>query len=231
MKNIIRDEFDELRNDNPFWSLNHTVYRFLLECIVTMKIEPGARIYELNIAKMLGVSRSPVNFALQQLIKEGMVVRESGQAYYVAPLEYKGFIEICEARQVIEGDATKYAALRITNTQLKKLENLVKDPAGAFREQSIQQFEAYDNDFHTLIVSAAHNRYICMMYDSIQTWILRYRYFQFYHWGENVILESTKNKWAHSVIYKAISNGYSEIAKTEMINHIGELKKLTSINP
>lgn len=71
-----------LRKENPFMPLQDIIHEILLQEIVTFQLLPGSKINESHVAKTLGVSRSPVNAALQRLAKNQYV--EKSGAYRVA---------------------------------------------------------------------------------------------------------------------------------------------------
>ena len=81
--NVELSQFEELRNNNPFMTLNDIVYELLLHEIITFSIKPGSKIYESVIAQQIGVSRSPVKYALEKLSEMGYV-RIQNSRYYVS---------------------------------------------------------------------------------------------------------------------------------------------------
>ena len=64
-------------------SLGDQVYEQLRSNIVSGELKPGDRIVELEIATMMGTSQAPVREALQQLEREGLVLRQARSATYV----------------------------------------------------------------------------------------------------------------------------------------------------
>lgn len=54
-------------------SLAGKAYEVLEELIVTLQLTPGQVLSEAGLAKQLGIGRTPVREALQQLAREGLV--------------------------------------------------------------------------------------------------------------------------------------------------------------
>ena len=98
-----------------------------------------------------------------------------------------------------------------------------------FQSRPFDFFNEANNDFHTHIVAASHNEYLVNVYEQLHNNILRYRYFMRFKWGEETILNKLKNPRWHKTICNAIKDGYSTVARDEMINHIEELKHLAFI--
>ena len=55
------------------------IYTLLEENIIDMTLPPGSKLVEDNIARVLGVSRSPVREALMHVEKTGLVIRKNQQ--------------------------------------------------------------------------------------------------------------------------------------------------------
>ena len=54
-------------------SLSETVYQYLLDQILTMKIKPGDKVPEAKIAGEFGISRTPIREVLRRLANDGII--------------------------------------------------------------------------------------------------------------------------------------------------------------
>lgn len=54
------------------------VYRLLRRALLTQQIPPGTRLVEVEVAELLGVSRTPVREAMRRLESDGFVIRGRG---------------------------------------------------------------------------------------------------------------------------------------------------------
>lgn len=88
-------------------------YERLRELIVHGRLAPGSRIIEIDLAKRLGVSRTPVRSALHRLQQEGFVLGsdEGKQARLsIAPLTQEDGRELLHILGMLEGQAAGSAA-------------------------------------------------------------------------------------------------------------------------
>ena len=93
-------------------SLADQVYERLRADIITGRLEPDARIVELEVAQTMGTSQGPVREALQRLEREGLVRRQAHSATFVTRVSNDEIYELFCIRAVIEGFAVKRAVRR-----------------------------------------------------------------------------------------------------------------------
>jgi DNA-binding GntR family transcriptional regulator len=67
-------------------SLGDRVYRTLRDQIVFLELPPGAPVREVDVAKRLGVGRTPVREALQRLAMNYLVELLPGRGAFVTPI-------------------------------------------------------------------------------------------------------------------------------------------------
>ncbi len=118
---------------------------------------------ERELAAEYDVSRPTVREAIIALEVQGLVEVRVGSGAYVLRLpgkeEVPGFnitgFELTEARLLFEGEAASLAASQITEEELAKLEDLIRDIARENQDKS--GAEEADRDFHLLIAKATRN--------------------------------------------------------------------------
>ncbi len=87
-----------------------TAYAVLREAILTNTLTPGARLRADDLAKQLGVSKTPVREALRKLQAENLISVNSGNTLTVKVLSEKQLLEIYYTREALEGMAARLAA-------------------------------------------------------------------------------------------------------------------------
>ena len=98
------------------------------EMIVTGQLLPGQKIHQVDVARLLGVSRSPLREALRTLEGEGLVKYETNRGYVVTRLDMNQLAEIFQLRNVIEDElivhigAADEAALEKLRAHLAEIE-------------------------------------------------------------------------------------------------------------
>jgi DNA-binding GntR family transcriptional regulator len=140
-------------------ALSETVYHRLLEDILTGHYPHGTVISELGLARVLGVSRTPVHDALRQLAKDGLVHRERNCRARVAGLSRDDIFEVFEMRKLLEGPAAELAAARMDRRHLAPLraaaDALQAKPLG---RNWTSEWAEFDDLFHRTIADASGNR-------------------------------------------------------------------------
>ncbi len=103
-------------------SMREVAYQHLRKKIATREVRAGMPVSELSIASELGISRTPTREAMRQLLTEGLLEEVPGRGVVVVTLERRDIVEIYGIRKVLEVQAVRVAAERLTGQ--KELENL-----------------------------------------------------------------------------------------------------------
>src|SRR5207244_820491 len=87
------------------------------EAIIEGRLEPGRRLKEEELARELGISRTPVREALLMLQAEDLVVATPNRGATVRVHDAKDLQDLYELRALLEGFATRRAAERIAKAE------------------------------------------------------------------------------------------------------------------
>ena len=87
-------------------------YAALLEEIQSGALAPGTVLAESDQAARLGVSRTPLREALQQLMLDGLVVQQSPRVTVVSAVDVDDIRSLFETRRALEESAARLAAQR-----------------------------------------------------------------------------------------------------------------------
>lgn len=159
-----------------------TTYEALRELIVWGRMAPGARILEREVAKRLGVSRTPVRSALHRLQQEGYVVasgRGSHARLAVAALTSDDVLELFEIVGDVEGLCARRAALLPEGERARLVESLRAlneefRRAAGMRRQGRMQVYSYDSAFHRGYVEAGAGPRLLALHDAVKPQAERY---------------------------------------------------------
>lgn len=130
--------------------LKSEVYKIIKNGIINREFLPGTQLKEVDLVRKLGVSRTPIREALNQLSKEGIIEIFPRKGAYVKNCTKEEVIEILLLREVLEGVAARLATPQMSNGLVKKLETLFKE----YRKRSIDYAQA-DEQFHSEIIQAS----------------------------------------------------------------------------
>ncbi|UGT57931.1 GntR family transcriptional regulator [Nocardia asteroides] len=138
--------------------LGRSVHRQIRQMVLAGELAPGRPLSVPALATQLGVSRSPVREAVQQLIYEGLAVSAPHAGAKVAAVDDAQIREVLAVRAVLDGLAAAAAATRLTDADLDKLASILTaqeanldDATDAARDAQL------DLEFHTFLRDAAGN--------------------------------------------------------------------------
>jgi DNA-binding GntR family transcriptional regulator len=133
------------------------VYEALLEGVQGGKYQRGERIREEEVARSLGVSRTPVREALSRLLSRGLLEMSAG-GLAVAELTRVQMMELYAMREILEGSAARFAAEQWSPGELatlRHLESLFERALG-----NPEKMAQVNRELHAAIMETAHNRYL-----------------------------------------------------------------------
>jgi DNA-binding GntR family transcriptional regulator len=131
------------------------VAEFLREGVISGRFPRGARLKQVEIAKMLHISVTPVREALWLLEAEGYVLSSSHRGVVVAPFDVASSQEILELRILLECQLVRAAMERLTDVEVQELRTLQKDFEEAVAKGDRQGVRAANYRFHRHLYSIA----------------------------------------------------------------------------
>lgn len=151
------------------------IYEHLREQILNQTITPSSRLVEAQIAKEVGISRTPIREALHLLEKDGFLESVPRVGYFVKKLDLDELDEIFEIRLVIETLVCSRAVLYINDASIQDLENNIALTEAALLNNSPQLFLKYDEEFHETLVKSAGSKLLFNLCQQLRRLMLRYR--------------------------------------------------------
>jgi DNA-binding GntR family transcriptional regulator len=148
MKHIIHD------------NLSERVYSILLQQIIDGKLSFNTQLKEVDIAKSLNVSRTPVREAFRKLERDGLLVHKSRVGVFVKPLTPQAVTEICEVRVCLEALAMKLAFPNITDVVIERFSDELDKVENLSGNKQSSQFIHSDSSFHRGISKLSSNPYL-----------------------------------------------------------------------
>ncbi len=134
----------------------------LREMIMDGRLAGGTRLKETALSRKVGTSRTPIREALVQLESEGLVVRMPHAGAVVRTLDERDVEDAFQLRALLEGYGAAYATQRLTEEQIRELEDLCDEMEGPLERGGDQRAVAYvlerNDRFHRIILEASGNR-------------------------------------------------------------------------
>ncbi len=205
-------------------SLTSQVFHKLEREILEGVLKPGESLTELKISHELGVSRTPVREALLQLEQEGLVKITRNKGAYVIGISEKDIHDIYTMRMRIEGLASRWAAERISEKELKKLSEIVELEMFYAAKGDIVNSRNLDTSFHSVLYAASGSNPLRNTLKAFHNYIGRAREISFSS-GDRASVAAKE----HFEILNAISSRDGDKAEELTILHIqNALKNLIS---
>ncbi len=143
------------------------VYQELRHRIITKQLKPGQRLPEVNIAVQMGVSRTPVREALRRLASEGLVLIIPNSGARLASPTRREMEDTYAVREQLECISVAIAATRISERNLRRLEDAILEEEKAFEEKNLELYLEVNENFHRIIADASGNRVLAEFVENI----------------------------------------------------------------
>ena len=138
-------------------TIKDQVYSVIKENILNQNFKPGQRLQELEIAKELNVSRSPVRSAINELVGEGLLECIPNKSVIVRRLSEKDILDAFEFRLVIEGFAVQRTIELLDDAIAARLMKFRDEFMSHATYNDVQEYIKVDTAFHEFLVSTAGN--------------------------------------------------------------------------
>jgi DNA-binding GntR family transcriptional regulator len=196
-------------------SLQEFAYNKCQELIGSGELSPGQLYSESAMSKQLGISRTPLRTALQQLEKEGLIIRLPQRGFYVYEFKEKDIEELFAIRKAIEGYAVEHIARKKGKIDLEPAMIHLKAQEEARQSDDYSIFIREDRKFHENLVNALNNKRLLMIYSDLRQSIelIGLKRFKMNSQRNQSISE-------HKTIIKAIENGDPLAAREAVYNHL-----------
>jgi DNA-binding GntR family transcriptional regulator len=189
------------------------------EAIIDGRLAPGQRLKEEELARELGMSRTPVREALLRLQSEGLVESLPRRGAIVRSYAVDELDEMYQLRAVLEGYAARRAATRISPEDLTRLEDSCARFDRLRAEDDLLDLVQENLFFHNVILEAAASDRLGPMVRKVIDIPLVYKSFYWYSPEQKLISEHY-----HKQLTRALRLGDAERAELIMREHVLEAR-------
>ncbi len=156
-------------------SLKDKAYAVIKDAIVSVRLEPGTPLVEYELAQQLGISKTPVRDALQELEREGFVTRVFSKGTYVTEVTMEDMTEIFQLRAVLEGLAARLAVPLMTPEELDQIVANHAAAEAALADGNVSLCSQYGQKLHQAIISKADNQRLTLIIRNLDEHLKRLR--------------------------------------------------------
>ncbi len=139
-------------------SLGGRIFLQLQNDIINGKYKEGDSLIETKLSEELGVSRTPIREAIRQLELEGLVQSIPNKGAIVKGITVQDIEDIYTIRMMIEGLAARWAAEKITDSELEQLKEIIEFEEFYTAKNDAVHLQQFDSRFHDIIFSASKSK-------------------------------------------------------------------------
>ncbi|MBC8171280.1 MAG: GntR family transcriptional regulator [Anaerolineae bacterium] len=139
-------------------SRREVAYERIKDALKHAGLNPGEPLSEPGLSRLLGISRTPIREALQQLAQEGLVQVIPGRAVTVASRSLNDVLDVVHVRSLLEPELARLAADNATARQIELLQTAIRGMEQAMQDDDYAAWSKADNIFHEVIGQACPNQ-------------------------------------------------------------------------
>ena len=158
---------------HPLKNKKNLSYEVLKKRILSNEYPPGMPINENGMSQELGVSKTPIREALQQLERDGFIETVSGRGSFVTHITIDDIREVFESREMLECGAASRVAL-VGDKELIRIKKQEFERSIALDGERPADAPERD-DVHIFIFQMLGNRKLSFIYLQFMDQIIRLR--------------------------------------------------------
>ena len=199
--------------------LGGQIREFVIDAIMSGELRAGDRVVAKALAERLGVSQAPVREAIRDLVLLGFLDTEPFKGTSVRSFTEKELQEVYTVRAALESLAARLAATRMTEEDVRSLQDTLDRMIQAAQEQDEEEMVRLDNEFHETILQVSDNKLLRQVWQTVQ----------FGYWTIVTARASTYDleelARRHESLLEALKSGEPQRAMVAMQCHIEDLGK------
>lgn len=185
-------------------TLSESVYNNLRTGIINNELKAGQRIYEKEIAKLYGVSTTPVREAFFKLSAEGYISIDSHRKASVKKISFKELEDIFMLMGDLDALAVSQVVDHITPGCIREIEELIAEMEEIWKSSFVERFLELNVAIHYKIWSVVPNKVLERTLHYVHGQLLRYNYARYVAFQDPEIMR--RSLIEHKKILNALRN-------------------------
>ena len=141
--------------------------QLLREAITDGRFMPGDHLSDRVIGEMFGVSRTVVREAVRQLEAEGLVTGIPHRGQFVTVLTADETQKIYDVRAVMEGLASRNAALHAQPADIQKFKDILRQLRKASKRPNAEELIALKKEYYDVLLAISDNEYVTRILEQL----------------------------------------------------------------
>lgn len=172
---VVLEKIEKEKNQ----SVSEYVYNLLKKNIINLNIKPGDKISEVEISRLLDMSRTPVREAFIKLSKEGVLYILPQRGTFISKIDLEQVEEARFIRASLETSVMRLAVEGIEESYLRAIEHSLELQKSYIENKQYELFLEEDENFHRLIFEACGKRRSWEVIEQVNTQYKRVRLLSF----------------------------------------------------
>jgi DNA-binding GntR family transcriptional regulator len=196
--------------------LRDKIVSSIRDAIIEGRIKAGERLMEPDVARNLGVSRTPLREAFLQLESEGFVKVTPRRGAVVSELSVKDAEETYVIKSTLEGLAARLAVQNMTEEMLQQLRSINNEMEKKAKQKDKDYRTILDLNakYHYLINKTSGNEKLCHSISLLRKQTLRYNYIYL-----TVLSHIDQSIREHKAIINALEQRDQQLVEKLVYNH------------
>lgn len=190
-----------------------SLYLAVKDMAILFKFKPGERINEVDLARRLGASRTPLREALNRLVAEGFLVLKQGRGFFCRDLKPREMFDLYQFRSILEVAAVRLACEQATEQEVVDLAHFLDETGPEEGGRNSEELVALDEHFHEKLMELSRNMEMIKTLKNINA---RIKYFRWVDMDSR--REDTQHE--HRTIVEALMERDADLAAHLMNLHI-----------
>lgn len=199
--------------ENP--TLTEKLASAIADGILDGRLKPGERLDEAGLARLHGVSRTPVREALRQLNASGLIDMRPRKGAVVSQATPQQIESLFVAMAEMEATCARLCALSMTPIERRRLQARQEEMLALAEAGDPGAYSDANTAFHSAIYAGAHNAPLADYAMSLRRRVGPFRRAQFRMQGR-----LRRSNEEHGAVVRAILAGDAAAAHAAMLHHV-----------
>lgn len=189
----------------------------LFEAIVSLRLPPGAKVSESDIAKQLDMSRQPVRDAFFRLSKLGFLSIRPQRATLITKISQRTVLDAVFIRTAVEVECLRTTGASITPEGIAELRSIIEDQRAVADSEDPAPFHNQDDRFHATLCDMAGQSGAWNLIQEQKAHMDRVRFLTLSTDRRHTVLRE------HELVVDALAAGDLVRAEANMRAHLGDI--------
>jgi DNA-binding GntR family transcriptional regulator len=202
----------------PAATSTDAVFAALYNAIVTMRLPPGTKLSEAEVARQFDLSRQPVRDAFFRLSQQGFLTIRPQRATRVTPIQTQAVLDATFVRLALEAECLRLVCERADAGGLAEIDAILT--AQEVAAEDVSRFHALDERFHEALCRIAGHAHVWGVIRAQKAQTDRVRWLSLSTTRRAEVLDD------HRAIRDAIAAGDGAAADARLRAHLGYILRI-----